>query len=147
MNESLRRKLDRITKALFGGGVTNPVTYIEQISHLIFLKLLDERGTPEIFDGVGARYRWQSWVGKSGASLRDFLRDEVFPYMAASRQSPQVAEYFGDAVLEILDPHVLATVVGDIDSIRFGDDRINFTLYDFQRKYRGANIIRYWYST
>ena len=27
---------------MWAGGVTNPVTYIEQISYLIYLKLLDE---------------------------------------------------------------------------------------------------------
>ena len=42
MNQDLRRKLDRITDILWAGGVTNPVTYIEQISYLIYLKLLDE---------------------------------------------------------------------------------------------------------
>ena len=42
MDQSLRRKLDRITDILWAGGVTNPVTYIEQISYLIYLKLLDE---------------------------------------------------------------------------------------------------------
>ena len=38
----LRRKLDRVTDILWAGGVTNPVTYIEQISYLIYLKLLDD---------------------------------------------------------------------------------------------------------
>ena len=42
MDQPLRRKLDRITDILWAGGVTNPVTYIEQISYLIYLKLLDE---------------------------------------------------------------------------------------------------------
>ena len=42
MDHTLRRKLDRITNILWAGGVTNPVTYIEQISYLIYLKLLDE---------------------------------------------------------------------------------------------------------
>ncbi len=42
MDHTLRRKLDRITDILWAGGVTNPVTYIEQISYLIYLKLLDE---------------------------------------------------------------------------------------------------------
>ena len=39
MNQDLRRKLNRITDILWAGGVTNPVTYIEQISYLIYLKL------------------------------------------------------------------------------------------------------------
>ena len=41
MNQDLRRKVNRITDILWAGGVTNPVTYIEQISYLIYLKLLD----------------------------------------------------------------------------------------------------------
>ena len=42
MNHDIRRKLDRITNILWAGGVTNPVTYIEQLSYLIYLKLLEE---------------------------------------------------------------------------------------------------------
>ena len=42
MNAEIRRKLRRITDILWAGGVTNPVTYIEQLSYLIYLKLLDE---------------------------------------------------------------------------------------------------------
>ena len=42
MDQEIRRKLDRITNILWAGGVTNPVTYIEQLSYLIYLKLLDE---------------------------------------------------------------------------------------------------------
>jgi type I restriction enzyme M protein len=56
----------------------------------------------------------------SGAELRDFLRDEVFPYMASLvKEEPQVAEYFRDAVLEIVDPNVLKQVVDEIDTIEF----------------------------
>ena len=40
MNQQLRRKLDHITNILWAGGVTNPVTYIEQISSI--LKVLHE---------------------------------------------------------------------------------------------------------
>ena len=42
MDQKIRRKLKHITDTLWAGGVTNPVTYIEQISYLIYLKLLDE---------------------------------------------------------------------------------------------------------
>jgi type I restriction enzyme M protein len=40
--------------------------------------------------------------------LRDFVRDHVFPYMASLvKEEPQIAEYFRDAVLEVVDPNVL----------------------------------------
>ena len=133
MDQSLRRKLDRITDVLWAGGVTNPVTYIEQISYLIYLKLLDEEeAARELKDRLGAgngarlfplqaeRYRWSKWRFKSGAALRDFVRDEVFAYMASLvKDEPRVAQYFRDAVLEITDPNVLKQVVDELDSIDF----------------------------
>lgn len=135
MNHDLRRKLDHITDILWAGGVTNPVTYIEQISYLIFLKLLDEEEQDrELRSRLGAangnakllfpqqaeRYRWSKWRFKSGQELRDFIRDEVFPYMASlAKDEPEVAEYFRDAVLEIVDPNVLKQVVDEIDAFEF----------------------------
>lgn len=137
MNQDLRRKLDRITDILWAGGVTNPVTYIEQISYLIYLKLLDEEESSRelkarliggqtngngklLFPKQAERYRWVKWCFKSGRELRDFVRDEVFPYMASLvKEEPQIAEYFRDAVLEIIDPNVLKQVVDEIDGIDF----------------------------
>lgn len=135
MDQQIRRKLRRITDILWAGGVTNPVTYIEQISYLIYLKLLDEEennrelrarlnpdngnGKP-LFPEQAERFRWMKWRFYSGNKLRDFIRDEVFPYMASlMKDEPQVAEYFRDAVLEITDPNVLKEVVDELDTIDF----------------------------
>jgi type I restriction enzyme M protein len=138
MNQDLRRKLNQITDILWAGGVTNPVTYIEQISYLIYLKLLDEEESSRelkerllgkttngngkhLFPKQAERFRWSMWRFKSGAELRDFVRDEVFPYMASLvKEEPQIAEYFRDAVLEVVDPNVLKQVVDEIDAIDFG---------------------------
>jgi len=137
MNQELRRKLNRITDILWAGGVTNPVTYIEQISYLIYLKLLDEEESSRelkarlmgnktngngklLFPKQAERYRWSKWRFKSGKDLRDFVRDHVFPYMGSLvKEEPQIAEYFRDAVLEIVDPNVLKQVVDEIDRIDF----------------------------
>lgn len=133
MDQNLRRKLDRITDILWAGGVTNPVTYIEQISYLIYLKLLDEEEASRelkgrlgagngarLYPGQAERFRWSKWRFKSGTDLRDFVRDEVFPYMASLvKDEPQVAEYFRDSVLEIVDPNVLKQVIDELDSIDF----------------------------
>jgi len=133
MDQEIRRKLRRITDILWAGGVTNPVTYIEQISYLIYLKLLDEEESnrelrdrldagngKRLFPDQAERYRWMKWRFFSGNKLRDFIRDEVFPYMASLvKDEPQVAEYFRDAVLEIMDPNVLKEVVDELDTIDF----------------------------
>ena len=135
MDSSIRQKLKHITSILWDGGVTNPVTYIEQISYLIFLKLLDEEENdrereremlgdkarrPLLYPKQAQRYRWSTWRFKSGEVLRNFVRDEVYPYMASLvKEEHQVAEYFRDSVLEIVDPNVLKQVVDVIDSIEF----------------------------
>lgn len=137
MNQDIRRKLDRITDILWAGGTTNPVTYIEQISYLIYLKLLDERESEielqarltgktsngngrSLFPKQAQRFRWSKFRFMSGEQLRDFVRDQVFPYMAGLvKESPRVAEYFRDAVLEIVDPAVLTQVINEIDTIPF----------------------------
>ena len=134
MDSSIRQKLNRITDILWAGGVTNPVTYIEQISYLIFLKLLDEEENdrereremlgekarrPLLYPKQAQRYRWSTWRFKSGEDLRNFVRDEVYPYMASLvKEEHQVAEYFRDSVLEIVDPNILKQVVDEIDSIQ-----------------------------
>jgi len=137
MNQDLRRKLDRITDILWAGGVVNPVTYIEQISYLIYLKMLDEEESSRelkarlldkpkngnghfLFPKQAERFRWSKWRFKSGTELRDFVRDSVFPYMASLvREEPQIAEYFRDAVLEVQEVDVLKQVVDEIDGIDF----------------------------
>jgi type I restriction enzyme M protein len=134
VNVDIRRRLDRITDILWAGGVTNPVTYIEQISYLIFLRLLDEEetarelrsrvsgngNTKSLYPEDAQQYRWSKWRFLSGRDLRDFLRDGVFPYMATIGASePQVAEYFRDATLEIADPAVLKQVIDELDKIPF----------------------------
>ncbi|MCX7001916.1 MAG: N-6 DNA methylase [bacterium] len=186
MNSDLRKKLSKIIDTLLAGGGINPVTCIEQLSYLIYLKLLDEEesnpelhelmasrkkttraetsasgaaaGTAAITAGMAGaaalaviafplaiplaiaaatgafgssharklypnqaeRYRWSSWRSKTGTELRDFVRDEVFPYMGSLiREQPQIAEYFRDATLEIADPNVLKQVIDELDSISF----------------------------
>jgi type I restriction enzyme M protein len=137
MNADIRRKLDHITNVLWAGGVSNPISYIEQISYLIFLKLLDEHeneielqgrlmgdqangNNVSLYPRQAKRYRWSEWRFKSGTELRDFLRDDVFKYMAnLVKEDARVAEYFRDAVLEITDPNVLKQVIEEIDTIQF----------------------------
>jgi type I restriction enzyme M protein len=134
MNQDLRRKLGRITDILWAGGVTNPVTYIEQLSYLIYLKMLDEEENSRelesrlvghgngrrLFPSQAERFRWSKWRFKSGRDLVEFVGDNVFPYMSSLvREAPQIADYFKDAVLEIRDPNVLKEVIDEIDSIDF----------------------------
>ena len=134
MNQEIRSKLDRICDILWSGGLAVPTLFVEQLSYLIYLKLLDEREAELevkarllkgksngklLFPDQASRYRWSNWRFKSGKDLRDFVRDEVFPYMGSLlKEEPQVAIYFQDAKLEIDDPHVLKEVVDGLDAFQ-----------------------------
>jgi type I restriction enzyme M protein len=136
MNHEIRSKLDRICNILWAGGLSVPTLFVEQISYLIYLKLLDEREAElevrarvlkakgngrAIFPDQASRYRWSNWRFKSGADLHDFVGEEVFPYMASLlKEEPQVAIYFQDAKLQIEDPHVLKEVIDGLDTFQFG---------------------------
>jgi type I restriction enzyme M protein len=136
MNQEIRSKLDRICNVLYAGGLAVPTLFVEQISYLIYLKLLDEReneletkarllknnngNDKSLFPDQAARYRWSNWRFKSGKELRDFLRDQVFPYMASLlKEQPQVAIYFQDARMEIDDAHVLKEAIDILDGFHF----------------------------
>lgn len=110
---------------------------IEQLGHLIFLKILDEEeavhedrlgsgqadiNTSLLFPAQSARYRWRNWALKSGADLLAFLRDEVFPYMASlSKEDALVAEYFRDASFEFESPGAIKGCVEALDPLRLSE--------------------------
>lgn len=87
MNSEIRQKLDQVTDKMFSGGLANPITYVEQLSYLIYLKLLDEAENqhsqaellgitldrPTLFPSQAKRFRWSEWCFRSGEDLLDFL--------------------------------------------------------------------------
>src|ERR1700730_12607582 len=83
ITSGLRQKVDQLMNVLWAGGVNNPMDSIEQLSYLIFLRLLSERdeqaaniekGYQRIFAGPWARYSWGNFVTLTGNELFDTLR-------------------------------------------------------------------------
>ena len=46
-NASLQNLLKRLCKVMWEANVTNPITYVTQISYLLFLKMLEEMDTEQ----------------------------------------------------------------------------------------------------
>jgi hypothetical protein len=53
-SSGLRQKVDQLMDILWAGGVNNPMDSIEQLSYLVFLRLLSERD--EIMSSVDKKY-------------------------------------------------------------------------------------------
>src|SRR5438477_13137449 len=82
----LRQKVDQLMNVLWAGGVNNPMDSIEQLSYLIFLRLLSERdeqaalierGYQRIFSREWARYAWGNFVTLTGNELFDTMRAAI----------------------------------------------------------------------
>jgi type I restriction enzyme M protein len=135
LNGETKATVKRLTNYFWSAGITNPVDYIEQISYLFFLKMLEENddyqakvsakaGTPfkSIFEGENKKYRWSEWHHKTGQELLKFVRDEVFDFMREiGSRNPLAGNLFRDAALMIQDPVVLQNAIGVINTIKFRD--------------------------
>lgn len=131
-------------------GCTTELDYTEQTSWLLFLKYLDgleqDKADEARFDGkrysfiLDKRYRWEEWAapkGKDGRidsnkamtgnDLRDFVNQELFPYLHGFKQKasgPNTIEYkigeiFGEIKNKISSGYNLHEIIDCIDELRF----------------------------
>ncbi len=123
----LKSQIDGLRDYLWSSGLPNPADHVEQISYLLFLKMLEERDDEKaellgdkyspIFSGKNDKYRWSKLLDKSGRELLIFVRDELFPFMSkVDSNNEDVSEYFHDAVLKITKPDVLHDLIQKIDN-------------------------------
>ncbi len=128
--------IDRLCNKLWAAGLTNPVTYIEQVSYLFFLKMLEEWDVEKqrearlsggqqkyksIFEGKNEKYRWSEWSQITDTNrLYRFVRDEVFPFMAELPGTrSEVRRFFQGAQLHIPDGATLRDVIDLFRDINF----------------------------
>lgn len=119
----LRAKVDQLMNVLWAGGVNNPMDSIEQLSYLIFLRLLSERDEQaafieksyqRIFSGEWARYAWGNYVTLTGNELFDVLRGAIEKLHELPNLSNTGRELFRNATLKIYDRPTLRAVVQTI---------------------------------
>ncbi|HET7625634.1 MAG TPA: N-6 DNA methylase [Verrucomicrobiae bacterium] len=113
--------IDRLCNKLWAAGVTNPISYVEQISYLFFLKMLDETEAENereaklskkpykpIFSGEKEKFRWSSFSQITSTNqLFKFVRDDVFDFMRNLRGREEIRKLFDDAQFQIPDGHTL----------------------------------------
>ena len=146
LKEEYKQKFNRLNDYLWGGGLKDPVSRIQQMSFLFFLKMLEEqdvalekeaqltkRTYESIFKGENEKYRWSQWTHKSGKELYIFIRDEVFPFMEnISNDRENIRRMFQGAKLLIPDEVTLRKALDIIDEIDFSrlDTDVKGDLYE-----------------
>ncbi len=125
--------VDTLANKFYGAGVSNPITYIEQISLLFFLKMLEEwddganqaarisgNKTESIFIGDKEKFRWSSWsVNPNNEQMFKFVRDEVIPFMVDIPKHDDVKRFFRDVRYQMPDAITLREVVDIVSKINF----------------------------
>ncbi len=135
----IKNKVDKIWETFWTGGITNPLTVIEQFTYLLFIKSLDEAETikekeAEVlgipFEGIfpedKQHLRWNRF--KQLGSPEEMYRvvsDEVFPFIKNlhGKDDSAYSKYMGDAMFLIPTANMLAKIVEGIDNLPPATDR------------------------
>lgn len=119
-SSGLRQKVDQLMNILWAGGVNNPMDSIEQLSYLIFLRLLSERDElmasmdkkyTRIFSGQWARYAWGNFVTLTGDNLFNAARDAIEKFHELPGLSETGKLLFNRATLKIYERPTLRAVI------------------------------------
>lgn len=111
---------------LYAGGVNNPMDSIEQISYLLFLRLLTEKDETlaaldkkykRIFSGKWARFAWGNFVTLTGDHLFETVRDAIEHLHELPSLSETGRTLFSRATLKIYDRPTLRAVIQGIHEL------------------------------
>jgi type I restriction enzyme M protein len=125
-SSGLRQKIDQLMNILWAGGVNNPMDAIEQVSYLIFLRLLTERDEQyaklskkyeRVFSGKWSKYAWGNFVTLSSYSLFDAVRDALENLHELPSLSSTGKLLFSRATLKIYDRPTLRAMIQAIHAL------------------------------
>lgn len=122
---TLRSQIDKLWTEFWTGGITNPLTVIEQISFLMFSRLLDiaetraEKRAARLGRPVQGQFgpgqqhlRWSNYKNLPAEQMLKVIRDEVFPHFRSLGDGESTfAEYVTDARLLVQKPSLLVSAV------------------------------------
>ena len=130
----VRNKVDKIWTDIWAGGITNPLTVIEQITYLMFIRSLDEKELesesfeaisgeeqPKIFpqDEDGQNMRWSKFKNKDARIIYDIVSTKVFPFIKSlnGNNTSAFSCYMQDAIFLVPTPQVLQKIITGLDDL------------------------------
>jgi len=147
-----KSRIDRIWDTMWSGGISNPLSVIEQLTYLLFIKRLDELHTRAedkanrikkpienpVFGPGQDHLRWSRFKELAAEKMFECVRDEVFPFMKSLGRNgdgdPEDSTYthhMKDALFMMPTARVLANVVDQLDEIKMDDADTKGDLYEY----------------
>ncbi len=140
LDSKLKSDIQKLWNRFWSGGISNPLTAIEQISYLIFLKRLEDEDTQKqinarldgkpyksIFEGttnIGGldidkhTCKWSVWSEYSADTILNHIRTKVFPFLQnLSGEQSLYARYMKDAIFAIPTASLLIEAVKIINEM------------------------------
>lgn len=139
----LRNKIDKLWNTFFANGIADPLTAIEQINYLIFLKRLDELDRQNVmkaqrvasfsyesvFEGMFKKegsndeidrslLRWSHWRELPAEEMFSFVQGTVFPFLKSLDGSNGYADSLSDAVFMLPNANLLVSAVSIIEDLK-----------------------------
>ncbi len=157
----LKNKVDSIWDTIWTGGVTNPISVLEQITYLMFMKLLDDNQLKaeananalggvilknRVFgDGICVisenphieteykNLRWHVFHNFGPDDMLSNIQNYVFPFIKQMGEGKDTAfsRYMKDAVFMIPTAKVLQKVVAGIDDMDMNNKDIMGDVYEY----------------
>ncbi|ASJ75780.1 type I restriction-modification system subunit M [Granulosicoccus antarcticus] len=150
----IKSQVDKIWTAFWTGGISNPLTVIEQFTYLLFLRRLDEKQQLEekkanligselknpIYSAEYTKLRWHSFVDEDPEALyalftqpqKDMDNLTAFELMKQlGSKAGAFAQYMKGATFMIPTARLLDQVVQMIDKIAMDDRDTKGDLYEY----------------
>ncbi|MDM1065415.1 SAM-dependent DNA methyltransferase [Myroides odoratimimus] len=144
----LRSKIDKIWETFWSGGIANPITVIEQITYLIFIKQLDDKQNAlersanalqkevekPIYTKEQTHLRWNKFRELESKAMFELFqdRDGAFQFIKTiNNVNATFTQFMDSAMFMISTPQLLSMVVDLIDKIDFQDKDVNGDLYEY----------------
>ncbi len=141
----LKSKIDALWLEFHSGGVTNPITVIEQISYLMFARLLDltesrnesraaklNRPFEGVFPADRQHLRWSHFRNRGGDEMLKIVRDEFFPFMRTDIvKHSALGRFLKDANCLIPNGNLLVRAVNAIEELPLTQGDTKGDLYEY----------------
>lgn len=142
----LKNKIDSIWTTFWTGGITNPLSVIEQITYLLFIRRLDEIDDRKQRDSsaIGVEYRsifpsdrpylkWRKFKSLEASKMYKIVSEEVFPFIKNLNGNKESAysKYMNDAIFIIPTPQLLEKVVTGLSELPMDDRDITGDIYEY----------------
>ena len=149
----LKSKVDSIWNTMWSGGISNPLSVIEQLTYLLFIKRLDELHTLKerkaartgkpiedpIFTAKQDKLRWSRFREAAPEQMFETVRDGVFSFIKTLGQKGEAdgeggstySHHMKDALFMMPTARVLANVVDQLDGIDMADSDTKGDLYEY----------------